>query len=88
MENKNVLTINFNNIEDLALQIAEWNVTLNHQCCGNCHDSKAPTVTVCETIDVETVTPKVELKSEKSEVKKKKKHQIKLLKRSKNKTFM
>ena len=72
MENKNVLTINFNNIEDLALQIAEWNVTLNHQCCGNCHDSKAPTVTVCETIDVETVTPKVELKSEKSEVKKEK----------------
>ena len=59
MENKNVLTINFNNIEDLALQIAEWNETLNHQCCGSCHDSKAPTATVCETIDVDVVTPKV-----------------------------
>lgn len=64
MENQNILTINFNNTEDLALKIAEWNEILNHQCCGNCHDSKAPTVTVCETIDVETVTPKVELKSE------------------------
>lgn len=64
MENQNILTIKFNDTEDLALKIAEWNEILNHQCCGNCHDSKAPTVTVCETIDVETVTPKVELKSE------------------------
>lgn len=72
MENQNILTIKFNDTEDLALKIAEWNEILNHQCCGNCHDSKAPTVTVCETIDVETVTPKVELKSEKSEVKKEK----------------
>ena len=67
MENKNVLTINFNNIEDLALQIAEWNATLNHQCCGSCHDSKAPTATVCETIDVETVAPTVEAKTTKVE---------------------
>lgn len=59
MGNKNVLTINFNNTEDLALQIAEWNEILNHQCCGSCHDSKAPTATVCETIDVDVVTPKV-----------------------------
>lgn len=72
MENQNILTIKFNDTEDLALKIAEWNEILNHQCCGNCHDSKAHTVTVCETIDVETVTPKVELKSEKSEVKKEK----------------
>ena len=64
MGNQNILTIKFNDTEDLALKIAEWNEILNHQCCGNCHDSKAPTVTVCETIDVETVTPKVELKSE------------------------
>lgn len=71
MENKNVLTINFNNIEDLALQIAEWNETLNHQCCGSCHDSKAPTATVCETIDVEAVEPKT-TKNEKVEVKKEK----------------
>lgn len=63
MENKNVLTINFNNIEDLALQIAEWNEILNHQCCGSCHDSKAPTATVCETIDVDVVTPKVNPKA-------------------------
>lgn len=39
MENKNVLTINFNNIEDLALQIAEWNATLNHQCCCSCSET-------------------------------------------------
>ncbi len=71
MENQNILTIKFNDTEDLALKIAEWNEILNHQCCGNCHDSKAPTVTVCETIDVETVTPKVELKSEKSEAEEK-----------------
>ena len=59
MENQNILTIKFNDTEDLALKIAEWNEILNHQCCGNCHDSKAPTVTVCETIDVDVVTPKV-----------------------------
>lgn len=47
MENKNVLTINFNNIEDLALQIAEWNATLNHQCCGSCSEtSDTPIVEV------------------------------------------
>jgi hypothetical protein len=72
MENQNILTIKFNDTEDLALKIAEWNEILNHQCCGSCHDSKAPTATVCETIDVDVVTPKVELKSEKSEVKKEK----------------
>lgn len=59
MENQNILTIKFNNTEDLALKIAEWNEILNHQCCGSCHDSKAPTATVCETIDVDVVTPKV-----------------------------
>ena len=59
MENKNVLTINFNNTEDLALQIAEWNEILNHQCCGNCHDKEHPaeqvTKAMCET------APKAEL---------------------------
>lgn len=59
MENQNILTIKFNDTEDLALKIAEWNEILNHQCCGSCHDSKAPTATVCETIDVDVVTPKV-----------------------------
>lgn len=64
MENQNILTIKFNTLDDLAIQVADWNERLNHECCGNCHDSKAPTAVVCETIDVETVTPKVELKSE------------------------
>lgn len=59
MGNQNILTIKFNDTEDLALKIAEWNEILNHQCCGSCHDSKAPTATVCETIDVDVVTPKV-----------------------------
>lgn len=62
MENQNILTIKFNDTEDLALKIAEWNEILNHQCCGSCHDSKAPTATVCETIDVDVVTPKVNSK--------------------------
>lgn len=59
MENQNILTIKFNDTEDLALKIAEWNEILNHQCCGSCHDSKASTATVCETIDVDVVTSKV-----------------------------
>ncbi len=67
MENQNILTIKFNDTEDLALKIAEWNEILNHQCCGNCHDSQAPTVTVCETIDVETVASKIETKTTKAE---------------------
>lgn len=75
MENQNILTIKFNDTEDLALKIAEWNEILNHQCCGSCHDSKASTATVCETIDVETVTSKVApavVKVEKAEVKEEK----------------
>lgn len=75
MENQNILTIKFNDTEDLALKIAEWNEILNHQCCGNCHDSKEPAATACETIDVEAVTSKVEpemTKVEKAEVKKEK----------------
>lgn len=75
MENQNILTIKFNDTEDLSLKIAEWNEILNHQCCGNCHDSKEPAATVCETIDVEAVTSKVEPKTangEKAEVKEEK----------------
>lgn len=60
MENQNILTIKFNTLDDLAVQVADWNERLNHQCCGNCHDSKAPTVTVCGTIDVEAAASKVE----------------------------
>lgn len=58
MENQNILTIKFNDTEDLALKIAEWNGILNHQCCGNCHDEKHPaeqvTKAMCKT------TPKAE----------------------------
>ena len=67
MENQNILTIKFNTLDDLAVQVADWHERLNHECCGNCHDSKAPTEAVCETIDVETVTPKVESKTAKAE---------------------
>lgn len=75
MENQNILTIKFNTLDDLAVQVADWNERLNHQCCGNCHDSKAPTVTVCGTIDVEAVASKVApevVKVEKAEVKEEK----------------
>lgn len=71
MENQNILTIKFNTLDDLAVQVADWNERLNHQCCGNCHDSKIP----AETIDVEAVTSKVApavVKVEKAEVKEEK----------------
>ena len=67
MENQNILTIKFNTLDDLALQVADWNERLNPQCCSNCHDNKEPTVTVCETIDVEAVAPIVEPKTAKVE---------------------
>lgn len=47
MENQNILTIKFNDTEDLALKIAEWNQILNHQCCGSCSEaSDTPIVEV------------------------------------------
>ena len=57
MENQNILTIKFNTLDDLAVQVADWNERLNHQCCGNCSDVEAPTVAVSETIDVEAEAP-------------------------------
>lgn len=57
MENQNILTIKFNTLDDLAVQVADWNERLNHQCCGNCSDFEAPTVS--ETIDVEVEAPEV-----------------------------
>lgn len=57
MENQNILTIKFNTLDDLAVQVADWNDRLNHQCCGNCSDVEAPTVAVSETIDVEAEVP-------------------------------
>lgn len=64
MENQNILTIKFNTLDDLAVQVADWNERLNHQCCGNCSNSEAPTVTVSETIDVEVEAPVVEEKAD------------------------
>lgn len=36
MENQNILTIKFNTLDDLAVQVADWHERLNHQCCGSC----------------------------------------------------
>ena len=59
MENQNILTIKFNTLDDLAMQVADWNERLNHQCCGNCSNVEAPTVTVGETIDIEVAASEV-----------------------------
>ena len=59
MENQNILTIKFNTLDDLAVQVADWNDRLNHQCCGNCSNVEAPTVTVGETIDIEAAASEV-----------------------------
>lgn len=64
MENQNILTIKFNTLDDLAVQVADWNERLNHQCCGNCSNVEAPTVTVGETIDIEVVASEVAKKVE------------------------
>lgn len=66
MENQNILTIKFNTLDDLAVQVADWNERLNHQCNCNYNYSnqeasisvKAPTVN--KTIDVEVVSSKIE----------------------------
>lgn len=59
MENQNILTIKFNTLDDLAVQVADWNERLNHQCYGNCSNVEAPTVTVGETIDIEVAASEV-----------------------------
>ena len=59
MENQNILTIKFNTLDDLAVQVADWNERLNHQCCGNCSNIEAPTVPVGETIDIEVAASEV-----------------------------
>lgn len=64
MENQNILTIKFNTLDDLAVQVADWNKRLNYQCCGNCSDTEVPTATVGETIDVEVEAPVVEEKTD------------------------
>ncbi len=40
MENQNILTIKFNTLDDLAVQVADWNERLNHQCQGQCMSEK------------------------------------------------
>lgn len=62
MENQNILTIKFNTLDDLAVQVADWNERLNHQCCGNCSDVEEPIVR--ETINVEVEAPVVEEKTD------------------------
>lgn len=64
MENQNILTIKFNTLDDLAVQVADWHERLNHQCCGNCSDTEVHTATVGETIDVEVEAPVVEEKTD------------------------
>lgn len=64
MENQNILTIKFNTLDDLAVQVADWHERLNHQCCGNCSDTEVHTATVGETIDVEVESPVVEEKTD------------------------
>lgn len=59
MENQNILTIKFNTLDDLAVQVEDWNERLNHQYCGNCSNVEAPTVTVGETIDMEVAASEV-----------------------------
>lgn len=59
MENQNILTIKFNTLDDLAVQVADWNERLNHQCCGNCSDTEVPTATAGETIDIEVAASEV-----------------------------
>ena len=64
MENQNILTIKFNTLDDLAVQVEDWNERLNHQYCGNCSDTEVPTATVGKTIDVEVEAPVVEEKAD------------------------
>lgn len=59
MENQNILTIKFNTLDDLAVQVADWNERLNHQCCGNCSDVEVPTVNVSKNVDVKVEAPEV-----------------------------
>lgn len=59
MENQNILTIKFNTLDDLAVQVADWNERLNHQCCGNCSNVGVPIVTVGETINIEVAASEV-----------------------------
>lgn len=59
MENQNILTIKFNTLDDLAVQVADWNERLNHQCQGQCMSEK-PIVKVKAGTSLELAESKIE----------------------------
>lgn len=59
MENQNILTIKFNTLDDLAVQVADWNDRLNHQCQGQCVSEK-PIVKVKSGTNLELSESKLE----------------------------
>lgn len=59
MENQNILTIKFNTLDDLAVQVADWHERLNHQCQGQCM-SKKPIVKVASGTSLELAENKLE----------------------------
>ncbi len=59
MENQNILTIKFNTLDDLAVQVADWNERLNHQCQGQCMSEK-PIVKVTLGTSLELAESKLE----------------------------
>ena len=59
MENQNILTIKFNTLDDLAVQVADWNERLNHQCQGKCM-SKKPIIKVTSGTSLELAENKLE----------------------------
>lgn len=59
MENQNILTIKFNTLDDLAVQVADWNDRLNHQCQGQCMSEK-PIVKVKAGTSLELAESKLE----------------------------
>lgn len=59
MENQNILTIKFNTLDDLAVQVADWHERLNHQCQGPCM-SENPIVKVTSGTSLELAENKLE----------------------------
>ena len=57
MENQNILTIKFNTLDDLAVQVEDWNERLNHQC--QCMSEK-PIVKVTSGTSLELAESKLE----------------------------
>ena len=61
MENQNILTIKFNTLDDLAVQVADWNERLNHQCQCQCQCmSEKPIVKVKAGTSLELAESKLE----------------------------